>query len=33
MKLDELLSYLKNNKEMFKIKFNIIKIGVFGSYA
>lgn len=29
----EVLNYLSNNKEMFYKQFNIIKIGIFGSYA
>jgi predicted nucleotidyltransferase len=29
----EVLNYLLNNKEMFYKQFNIIKIGIFGSYA
>ena len=29
----EVLNYLSTNKEMFYKQFNIIKIGIFGSYA
>ena len=29
----EIIQYLKENKEFFKIKFDILKIGIFGSYA
>jgi len=29
----EILKYLKDNKTYFKTKFNVIKIGIFGSYA
>ena len=29
----EIMQYLKENKDFFKIKFNILKIGIFGSYA
>ena len=29
----EILQYLKNNKKLFRKKYSIIKIGIFGSYA
>ena len=29
----DILSYLKKNKKLFYQKYNIIKIGIFGSYA
>ena len=29
----DILNYLSNNKQLFKQKFNIIKIGIFGSFA
>ena len=29
----EVIEYLKANKELFRKKFNVVKIGVFGSYA
>jgi predicted nucleotidyltransferase len=29
----DILNFLRANKEYFKTKFNIIKIGIFGSYA
>ncbi len=29
----EVLNYLSNNKELFLKQFNIIKIGIFGSYS
>ncbi len=29
----EIIKYLRENKEIFKIRFNIIKIGIFGSFA
>lgn len=29
----DILNYLRNNKPFFKTKFNVIKIGIFGSYA
>jgi len=29
----EILQYLKKNKKLFREKYNIIKIGIFGSYA
>lgn len=33
MKTKEILKYLSDNKELFEEKYNIIKIGIFGSYA
>ena len=30
---NEILSYLPSNKGYFKSKFNIVKIGIFGSFA
>ncbi len=32
-KKEDLLNYLKSNKELFRLQFNIIKIGIFGSSA
>jgi len=29
----EILAYLVNNKELFSEQFNVIKIGIFGSFA
>ena len=29
----EILNYLKANKGFFRLKYNVIKIGIFGSYA
>jgi predicted nucleotidyltransferase len=29
----EILAYLVNNKELFYEQFNVIKIGIFGSFA
>ena len=29
----EILQYLRNNKKLFRKKYSIIKIGIFGSYA
>jgi hypothetical protein len=29
----EILNYLKSNKEYYRTNFNIIKIGIFGSYS
>ncbi|MCK4661520.1 MAG: nucleotidyltransferase domain-containing protein [Bacteroidales bacterium] len=29
----DILNFLRANKEYFKTKFNVIKIGIFGSYA
>jgi len=29
----EILQYLKSNKKLFREKYSIIKIGIFGSYA
>ena len=29
----EILNFLRSNKDYFKVKYNIIKIGLFGSYA
>jgi uncharacterized protein len=29
----EILTYLANNKNLFSMQFNIIKIGIFGSFA
>ena len=29
----ELLNYLSNNKKLFKEQYNIVKIGIFGSFA
>lgn len=28
-----ILDYLKSNKDLFKSQYNVIKIGIFGSYA
>ncbi|MEA1987408.1 MAG: nucleotidyltransferase domain-containing protein [Candidatus Marinimicrobia bacterium] len=33
LKKEEILMYLLNNKNLFNDKFNIYKIGIFGSYA
>ncbi len=33
MTKNEILKYLKNNKLEFKTKFDVVKIGLFGSYA
>jgi uncharacterized protein len=30
---NDILLYLKNNKEIFYEKFNVIKIGIFGSFS
>ena len=30
---EEILEYLSENKELFKNKYNIIKLGLFGSFA
>ncbi|OFX32886.1 MAG: hypothetical protein A2X08_00500 [Bacteroidetes bacterium GWA2_32_17] len=29
----DILNYLRDNKTFFKIKYDVIKIGIFGSYA
>ncbi len=29
----DILTYLKNNKKLFRNQFSVVKIGVFGSYA
>ncbi|MEI8201464.1 MAG: nucleotidyltransferase domain-containing protein [Bacteroidota bacterium] len=29
----EILDYFKLNKDLFKMKYNVVKIGIFGSYA
>jgi uncharacterized protein len=29
----EILSFLAQNKQMFRVNFHIVKIGIFGSYA
>lgn len=28
-----ILDYLKSNKDLFKLQYNVVKIGIFGSYA
>ncbi|MBX3044222.1 MAG: nucleotidyltransferase domain-containing protein [Candidatus Kapabacteria bacterium] len=33
LKRDDILDYLKKHKDFFRDKFNIEKIGIFGSYA
>jgi uncharacterized protein len=30
---DEIIIYLKNNKEYFRDQFNVVELGVFGSYS
>jgi predicted nucleotidyltransferase len=30
---NEIITYLKENKDLFQRQFNIIKIGIFGSFA
>jgi uncharacterized protein len=30
---NEIITYLKNNKDYFYTQFNIVKIGIFGSFA
>ena len=30
---NEILVYLSNNKELFRLQFNIVRIGLFGSFA
>jgi predicted nucleotidyltransferase len=29
----EILNYLRSNKEFYRVNFNIVKIGIFGSYS
>jgi len=33
MDRNDILKYLSDNKDIFEKKYNIIKIGIFGSYA
>lgn len=30
---EEILKYLSNNKELFRLQLNIVKLGLFGSFA